>query len=83
MSALLRAVTPEMKHVIVPFEKVGLRDKVKTMVGCAPVNEKYAIPIGADGYARDAGEAVSPARRLMQGKEVRLNSGGFIKSHES
>jgi 5-methyltetrahydrofolate--homocysteine methyltransferase len=44
-----------------------LRGGVKVMVGGAPVNEKYAHDIGADGYAHDAGGGVKLAERLLQG----------------
>ena len=44
---------------------MGLRDKVKVMVGGAPVTESFAKEIGADGYAEDAISAVNVAFRLM------------------
>ncbi|MGB9439955.1 MAG: cobalamin-binding protein [Desulfobacterales bacterium] len=43
-----------------------MRDKVKVMVGGAPVNETYARQIGADGYAADAGESVDIAKELLK-----------------
>jgi corrinoid protein of di/trimethylamine methyltransferase len=64
LSALLTTTMPEMKTVIDALEGKGLRDKVKVMVGGAPVNQKYADDIGADGYARDAGQAVPVAKSL-------------------
>lgn len=66
MSALLTTTMPEMKKVIDTLENSGLRKTVKIMVGGAPVNEKYARQIGADGYAMDAGESVEVARALMK-----------------
>ena len=56
---------PEMGKVIEDLKQRGLRDKVRVMVGGAPVNEKYARRIGADGYGADAGEAVDLAKRLI------------------
>jgi len=66
LSALLTTTMPEMKNVIVAFEQAGLRDKVKIMVGGAPINEKFAKEIGADGYGADAGEAVALAKELLR-----------------
>jgi len=65
LSALLTTTMPEMKKVIGALEESGLRNKVKIMVGGAPVNEKYANQIGADAYAMDAGESVDAAKRLL------------------
>ncbi len=64
LSALLTTTMPAMKTVINALEQKGLRDKVKIMVGGAPVNQKYADDIGADGYAHDAGQAVPVAKNL-------------------
>ena len=64
LSALLTTTMPAMKTVIDALQKKGLRDKVKIIVGGAPVNQMYADEIGADAYARDAGEAVPVARSL-------------------
>lgn len=68
LSALLTTTMPEMRKVIELLEARGLRDTIKIMVGGAPVNEKYAKNIGADGYAPDAGEAVDLAKKLMAGR---------------
>ena len=57
MSALLTTTMPMMKITIEALKAAGLRDKVKVMVGGAPVNENYAQIIGADGYAADASRA--------------------------
>ena len=65
ISALLTTTMPQMKNIIEALEEVQLRSTVKVMVGGAPVNEKYAHDIGADGYARDAGEAVDLAREML------------------
>ena len=66
LSALLTTTMPEMKKIIDALTESGLRDKVKVMVGGAPVNETYARQIGADGYAADAGESVDIAKELLK-----------------
>lgn len=65
MSALLTTTMGEMKRVIEALKQAGLRDGVKVMVGGAPVTEKYAHDIGADGYAPNASAAVEKARQLL------------------
>ena len=65
MSALLTTTMPEMRRVIEAMVATGIRDRVKVVVGGAPVNERFAEGIGADGYARDAGEAVELVARLL------------------
>jgi corrinoid protein of di/trimethylamine methyltransferase len=69
MSALLTTTMPEMKKVIDLLVARGLRSQVKVIVGGAPVNEKFARDIGADGYGADAGSSVDLARNLMQKRE--------------
>jgi corrinoid protein of di/trimethylamine methyltransferase len=64
-SALLTTTMLQQKKLIESLEAAGLRDKVKVMVGGAPVTESYAKEIGADGYAEDAISAVSLAFRLI------------------
>jgi 5-methyltetrahydrofolate--homocysteine methyltransferase len=68
LSALLTTTMPEMRKVIDALKARGLRNNVQVMVGGAPVNEKFAKDIGADGYAPDAGEAVNLAKNLMKNK---------------
>ena len=65
LSALLTTTMPQMRKVIDALKARGLRNNVRVMVGGAPVNEKYAKDIASDGYAPDAGEAVSLAKKLM------------------
>lgn len=65
MSALLTTTMNYMKEVIDALEKEGLRDKVKVMVGGAPINERFAMQIGANGYSMNANEAVSKAKELL------------------
>ncbi len=65
MSALLTTTMVYMKEVIKAFENAGIRNEVKIMVGGAPLSEKFAIEIGADGYSDNANAAVALARRLL------------------
>ena len=65
LSALLTVTMTSMKTTIDAFQTAGLRDKVKIMVGGAPVTQQYADAIGADGYGESAGAAVALARRLV------------------
>ncbi len=66
MSALLTTTMPNMKTTIEALKSAGLRDKVKVIIGAAPITEAYAQQIGADGYAPDASRAVSTAETLMK-----------------
>ena len=65
MSALLSTTMPYLKTTIEVLKQNGMRDKVKIMVGGAPVTEEYAVSIGADGYASDAARAIDKARELL------------------
>lgn len=65
MSALLTTTMVNMRTTIEALVEAGLRDKVKVMVGGAPVTEAFAKDIGADAYAPDAATAVETARRLL------------------
>jgi 5-methyltetrahydrofolate--homocysteine methyltransferase len=65
LSALLTTTLPNMKVTIEQLRAAGLRGNVGVMVGGAPVNDKLASEIGADGYAEDAAGAVALARRLV------------------
>jgi 5-methyltetrahydrofolate--homocysteine methyltransferase len=64
MAAMLTTTTPMMKAVIEALAKAGLRERVKVLVGGAPVTSAYARQIGADAYAPDAATAVDVARGL-------------------
>lgn len=66
LSALLTTTMGEMAKVIDALREAGLRDRVKVMVGGAPLNDKFASTIGADGYAPDAGSAVEKLRKLIK-----------------
>lgn len=65
LSALLTTTMNYMKVVIETLEKAGLRDKVKVMVGGAPLNESFATLIGADAYTSNANTAVLKAKELV------------------
>ncbi len=65
LSALLTTTVPEQRGVIAALEAAGLRDRVKVMVGGAPVTAEWAKEIGADGFAPNAPEAVKIARQLI------------------
>jgi 5-methyltetrahydrofolate--homocysteine methyltransferase len=64
LSALLTSTLPAMKAAIEAFRTAGIRDRIKVMVGGAPVTQSYADAIGADGYAANATASVDLARRL-------------------
>jgi 5-methyltetrahydrofolate--homocysteine methyltransferase len=65
ISALLTTTMGMMKTTIDALVEAGYRDKVKIIIGGAPVNQKYADEIGADGYAADAGSASKLAKSLV------------------
>lgn len=67
LSALLTTTMSNMKTTIDVIQQAGLRDRVKVMIGGAPVTNEYADKIGADGYAPDASAAVSLAQSLVLG----------------
>ena len=64
-SSLLTTTMPEIKATIQAIEGAGLRDKVKVMIGGAPVTQAYADEVGADAYTEDAGEAAARAVELV------------------
>ena len=65
MSALLTTTMPMMATTIKALEDAGVRDKVKVMIGGAPITQEYADQIGADGDATDAASAAELAKRLI------------------
>jgi 5-methyltetrahydrofolate--homocysteine methyltransferase len=65
MSALLTTTMTAMKSTIDALKEAGVRDKVKIMIGGAPVTQNYADEIGADGYARDAASGADKAKELL------------------
>ncbi|MCF7792258.1 MAG: corrinoid protein [Victivallales bacterium] len=67
LSALITTTMTHMPEVIERIEDAGLRDKVKVIIGGAPVDQDYSDEIKADGYASDAGSAVKLANKLIEG----------------
>ncbi|MHC2995005.1 MAG: corrinoid protein [Candidatus Atribacteria bacterium] len=65
MSALLTTTMVNMVEVIKALDVAGLRDKIKIMVGGAPITQNYADQIGADGYSPDATSAVEKAKAFL------------------
>jgi len=66
LSALLTTTMPSMKDVVKAVGDSGLKNKVKVMIGGAPLTQSYADEIGADGYAPDAASAVDKAKELLE-----------------
>lgn len=66
LSALLTVTMPSMKNTIEALKQAGVRDKIKIMVGGAPVTPQFATEIGADGYSDNASSAVHLARQFVQ-----------------
>lgn len=64
LSALLTTTMPAMRETIAALHAAGLRDRVKVMIGGAPITQQFADEIGADGYSDNASAAVALARRL-------------------
>jgi methylmalonyl-CoA mutase cobalamin-binding domain/chain len=65
LSALLTVTMPAMKTTIQALEAAGVRDRVKVLIGGAPVTQEYAEQIGADGYGSSAAAAVPLARKVL------------------
>ncbi len=65
MSALLTTTMTYMKTVVDTLNEKGVRDKVKVMIGGAPVTNEYAVEIGADKYTPDAATAAEEAKVLI------------------
>ncbi|MBW1698316.1 MAG: corrinoid protein [Deltaproteobacteria bacterium] len=65
MSALLTTTMPAMKETIAVLDNEGIRGNVKVLVGGAPVTQKFADEIGADGYAENAAEVVDKVKAML------------------
>lgn len=65
LSALLTTTMPEMQNVIEVFKERGISEQVKIVIGGAPISQKFADEIGADGYGKDAAEAVRLVKELV------------------
>jgi 5-methyltetrahydrofolate--homocysteine methyltransferase len=69
MSALLTTTMPGMKTTLEAIREAGIRDRVKVMVGGAPLTRAFADEIGADGFSDNASGAVRVARELVNGRQ--------------
>ncbi len=65
LSALLTVTMPSMKTTVEALKSAGVRDRIKVLIGGAPVTQQYADESGADGYGENASVAVNLARRLV------------------
>jgi len=65
LSALMTTTKPKQREVVEELKKAGLRDKVKVILGGAPITPEWTEEAGADGYGRDAVHAVEVAKRLL------------------
>jgi corrinoid protein of di/trimethylamine methyltransferase len=65
MSALLTTTMPAMRTTIEALKQAGVREKVKVLIGGAPITQKYAEEIGADGYSENAVGAVALAKKAV------------------
>lgn len=65
LSALLTTTMPAMKDTVEALKQAGVRDRVKVLVGGAPITQRFADEIGADGYGESAAMATSLAKRVM------------------
>jgi 5-methyltetrahydrofolate--homocysteine methyltransferase len=70
MSAMLTTTMLNMKVTIEALKDAGVRDKVKVIVGGAPLTQSFADSIGADGFAKDASSAVRKAKELITTQEA-------------
>ncbi len=66
LSALLTTTMPYMREVIDALEREGIRQQVKVIVGGAPVSQRFADEIGADGYSDNANSAVALVKKLLK-----------------
>ena len=71
MSALLTTTMTNMQVTVEALKSAGLRDKVKVLIGGAPVTQEYANKIGADAFASDASSATRTARQLLPNTDVK------------
>ena len=65
ISALLTTTMLNMKYTIELLKEEGLREKVKVIIGGAPISQEFANEIGADGFAPDAASAVELCKKLL------------------
>jgi corrinoid protein of di/trimethylamine methyltransferase len=74
LSTLMTTTMPGMKTIIDMLEERGIRDNFRVMIGGSPISQKFADEIGADGYSKNAVEAVKLAQRLSS--ELATAKGG-------
>src|SRR3979490_827084 len=77
MSALLTTTMPYMKVVIDTLKEKGMRNDYIVLVGGAPVNESFAMSVGADAYCRDAAIAVETAKSLLAERQGSAQARGL------
>src|SRR4051794_10553995 len=77
MSALLTTTMPYMKVVIDTLKEKGIRNDYIVLVGGAPVNESFAMSVGADAYCRDASIAVETAKNLLAKRQGSAQARGL------
>jgi len=65
LSALLTTTLPNIEETIKALKEAGIREKVKVIIGGAPVTQDYADQVGADSYGADAVDAVEKVRALL------------------
>jgi methylmalonyl-CoA mutase cobalamin-binding domain/chain len=65
LSALLTTTMPAMKTTLDALQQAGVRQQVKVLVGGAPITQKYADEIGADGFSESATGAVAAAKKAV------------------
>lgn len=65
LSALLTTTMPNMKVTLDALKAAGVRERIKVMIGGAPITQEFARQVGADGYAPDASRAVTLAKSLL------------------
>jgi 5-methyltetrahydrofolate--homocysteine methyltransferase len=80
MSAFLTTTMPMLKVNIEALKKAGLRDKVKVMVGGAPVTQEYADRVGADYYGSDASSTARQAKVFLGVAEAEAASGALAEA---
>jgi trimethylamine corrinoid protein len=67
-SALMTTTMRRQRGIIEELEFKGIRGQFLVMVGGGPTTQEWAIEIGADGYGKNAAEAIAVAKKLMEKK---------------
>lgn len=74
IATLMTTTMPGMKEVVDILANKGIRDKYKVIVGGGPISPAFAKKIGADGYARNAADAVKVAEKLLSNTDLALGA---------